>query len=121
MYEIKEYAYRLSREVTGWGRKANLVERGLLDPDLFRQAEGYVKAAINVRQGLPGASEATVAKELGRGGFKVSGWKQDLIYEAMMGKPYQAHMSSADVAAGLELADMFPKRRIFQSEADVVR
>jgi len=73
----------------------------IFDPDIYRQLEPYGREAFALRQRGLGVPE--IARKLQ--GYRVAGWKQDLAYELMTGKPLtSAHMSEADVQAMIEMS-----------------
>lgn len=110
----QEYVSKIASEI---GDYSHLVDKGLLDKDIYTQYEGYMKRAE-----FSGLDITQDAEEMARRGTRVAGWKQELIAEAKGILGTGAHQSEADVAQGVALYNRLQSgERLFQSEDDVIR
>jgi len=95
-----EWAWRIARGLTTGPVGERLVQQGVLHETLLEQARGFVKkgAEYASRYGLQ--SDVQIAEALSRHNRWFTGWKQELVYEVIMGRPLEsAHASDADVRA----------------------
>lgn len=93
----QEYAWKLANEALQFPEH--------IEKDLFDQIQGYVKAGKGY-QAQTGAGDIRTARWLATQGYKVSGWKQELLHGTVFPNiPLQAHISEEDVLAGQRLLD----------------
>lgn len=110
----QEYIYKMSSELP---RYEGLVEKGLLDKDIFAQMTGYTKKG----EYLEAIGEAFTPEEMGRRSIKTTGWKQEMLSEMMGYGAYKAH-TVEDVQAGMRLFQGYAEGApVFKTEADVVK
>ena len=92
----QEYAWKIAKEAV---KRPELIEK-----DLFAQIQSFVKAG-GIYQAQTGASEESVARHLATSGFRMAGWKQELVHGVLFpGIEQRAHESAFDVAAAMRLA-----------------
>lgn len=111
----QEYAWKIASELQGY---SHLVDKGLLNRELFEQASAYRRYGLNLaaEQGL---APDQIAKAISRSGIKMAGWKQETV-AALKGITYGAHQSSEDVGVLVQLAEQL-NQPVFRSETDVVK
>lgn len=93
------WALRIAEAAAGeQGQK--LVEEGVMHPTLHKEAVGYMKQAARLKYEWGLSKEADIAEALSRENVRFAGWKQELVYEVLTGKPLaEAHEAAADVGA----------------------
>jgi len=106
----QETALRLAHVVTE-------APYGIIDPHLKRQSLGYTKASKWVKlyetgkNTVSGLSDHAHKLASWPRPVRMSGWKQELVYQVLTGKPLaNAHMSEADVGGLREIHNLLSNR-----------